>query len=76
MIDGTGSGTGTVYLDGVAAGASVDLLDYNISDPTLLRIGASTIGSAGYFTGSLDDFRIYNRVLSAAEITSLYTSTR
>ena len=32
----------------------------------------STVCNAGYFNGSLDDVRVYNRALSAAEVTALY----
>jgi hypothetical protein len=39
-------------------------------------IGATSTVSPGllyFFKGELDDFRIYNRSLTAAEVTSLYT---
>ena len=35
-------------------------------------IGRSAFSGDVYFAGLLDDFRIYNRALTAAEITMLY----
>lgn len=46
------------------------VLNTGIIDP--LRIGRNNIPS--YFSGSIDDVRVYSRVLSADEIASLYTS--
>jgi hypothetical protein len=37
----------------------------------IVRIGASTSGGAGFFSGKLDDIRIYNRALTQDEITYL-----
>ncbi len=43
----------------------------NIGDNfTVARQGT---GSSNYFPGAIDDFRIYNRVLSSDDITALYT---
>jgi hypothetical protein len=41
-----------------------------------LRIGAmgSTSGNNGGFNGTIDDFRVYNRALSATEVSTLYTT--
>lgn len=46
-------------------------------NPTILSLGARIINASTneareYFNGSIDELRIYNRVLSAAEISSLY----
>lgn len=45
-----------------------------------LRIGsykltAWTLGSDGYFPGSIDDVRVYNRALTAVEVQNLYTQS-
>lgn len=37
-------------------------------------LGRQGLNNAAYFSGSLDDVRIYNRALSASEIQQLYTS--
>jgi hypothetical protein len=50
-----------VYIGSVPSGNTQDLSDS-------LSIG----GKVGYFFGSLDDVRIYNRALSAAEVKRLY----
>lgn len=48
----------------------------NVPNPALTLIGTRYAGSYGaYFQGSMDDFRMYNRALSAAEITALYQET-
>ena len=42
-----------------------------------LTIGARfRTAPAGYWPGSIDDVRIYNRALSASEIQALYNATR
>lgn len=57
----------TLYLDGQACGTA-SFTHSSISNG--LSIGYST--SDGYFTGLIDDVRIYNRALSAAEVLQLY----
>jgi hypothetical protein len=43
------------------------------TDPPAIRIGGNQTGDAGkYFNGRLDEVRIYERVLSSAEITDLW----
>jgi hypothetical protein len=66
--------TGTLYIDGVAvatnAAMSVHLSD--IGATTMNWLGRSPFTSDPYFSGSLDDFRIYSRALSAEEVAALY----
>ena len=45
-------------------------INYTPATPTKFTIGS--LGSQDYFKGSLDDIRIYNRVLTDSEILSLY----
>ena len=73
-IVGRQEGTvGSLYVDGVLC-ASGNPLPAIGNAPNLLFIGRSdTIGS-GYFTGRIDEVRIYNRALSDTEISQLYTS--
>lgn len=56
------------YIDGSLVGSMPKTANQNIDLEIL--IGASTCG--GYFDGTIDDLKIYNRALSAAEVDSLY----
>ena len=64
------TGVTSVFKDGVF-NASTTLVTGGFADTFPLNIGK---GTDSYFSGSLDDVRIYNRVLSADEIKSLYES--
>ncbi len=66
----------TLYVDGslasggyISGGTAVDF-----STGSSVRVG-NTNGS-DFFRGTIDDVRIYNRVLSAAEIKQLYNLGR
>lgn len=63
------SGTPSIYRDGVLIGSFAGT---NAVAPTnnYTRIGGHT---GRFVTGSIDDVRIYNRPLSASEISQLYT---
>jgi len=58
-----------VYLDGepVASGATT-LLPRDLGNTTQNWLGRSQYAADAYFLGSLDDFRIYDRALSPAEV--------
>lgn len=61
----------SVYIDGKPIGTqtittSIEADDYPV------EIGRHTPGATEYLNAKLDDFRIYNRALSAEEITSIY----
>ncbi|MCA9362130.1 LamG domain-containing protein, partial [Candidatus Kaiserbacteria bacterium] len=76
-----------VTWDGSASGASIDFYkdgtqlsetpitsgtgDKNFNDSTDLYLGSSNVATNRY-NGLVDDFRIYNRVLSQAEIEQIY----
>ncbi len=62
----------TVYIDGVQSGATTATAAQNFT-PTTVDIGS--YGTGEYFGGDIDDVRIYNRVLSAADIAQLFTYT-
>ncbi len=59
----------TLYVDGerIASGATA-LLPKDLGKTTQNWIGRSQYAPDAYLLGSIDDFRIYNRVLSAAEL--------
>jgi len=61
--------TAAVYLDGdMLASAATTVLPKDLGTTTQNWLGRSQYASDAYFLGSLDDFRIYNRVLSEAEL--------
>ena len=70
------TGVVQLYIDGVLNGSST--LDTGFKTAQFYLIGALTdrnssgnVTGANYFNGQLDDVRIYNRVLSAAEIAQI-----
>ena len=73
------TGNGIFYLDGVPKGNTSTSTVGNLDNNLPLFIAASRdVGGAPpnlYFGGLIDDVRIYNRALSATEITALYNST-
>ena len=74
--DGTSTAAGTkLYIDGAYQTPTVVVngLISSILSASDVEIGFSPISGA-YFYGKLDDVRVYNRVLSAAEIAALYNS--
>jgi hypothetical protein len=74
----TATYTGTLYIDGVVAGTNpaMTLRPSSLGNTVNNWIGRSAYTSDPYFAGLIDDFRVYNRALSAAEITTLYTTIR
>ena len=70
-IDSTAD-TQTIYVDGVAIATTSHVNDISFSGGTgITRIGATTQSSSNYFNGQIDEARIYDRALTANEITSL-----
>ena len=60
------------YLNGVCVGTyqnSVSLFRPNTAE---LHIGRDRVGGDDYLAGAIDELRIYNRALSAAEVKALY----
>src|SRR5207249_562493 len=62
--------TSAIYVNGELK-ASVDAVGQMEITSYPLYIGADYNSPGGYFTGKIDDVRIYNRALSAAEISAL-----
>ncbi|MFZ2187077.1 MAG: fused MFS/spermidine synthase [Candidatus Moraniibacteriota bacterium] len=73
--DGT---TMRIYVDGTQTGSGTSFSgDLPTSKTGALRIGADYYPTpANFFTGSIDDARLYNRALSAEEVATLYNSGR
>ena len=63
-----------MYVDGVLV-ASVAQTRNAVSNLYHINIGRDTHDANAYFNGLIDDVRIYNRALSAAEVLRLYKST-
>jgi hypothetical protein len=61
-FDGT---THTLYVDGASAGSSTTV---QASCPVTQALAGAVLTTQEFFGGSLDDLRIYNRVISATEI--------
>jgi hypothetical protein len=58
-----------LYLDGdLVAQAPTDTLPSDVGETTQNWLGRSQYVADPYFDGALDDFRIYDRALSAGEI--------
>jgi len=65
------SGLTTFYIDGVNRGSLTTPLPPNVNRSTNY-IGRSNFVADSYFAGSMDDARIYNRALSADEVSKVY----
>jgi hypothetical protein len=62
-----------VYIDGVSQGSSTDTLDgQSVTPGGSSAIGRPSWATTGYRQGPMDEVRIYNRALSAAEVLQLY----
>jgi hypothetical protein len=66
-----------IYVDGVQK-VSTAAASGAITNAETVQIGASKISGAmaRYFNGKIDEPRVYNRALSAAEVTALYNAGR
>lgn len=65
--------TGTLYVNGtaVATNTAMTLKPSSLGSTTQNYIGKSQYAGDAYLNGLVDDFRIYNRALSASEISAL-----
>jgi hypothetical protein len=74
VLDVGATYTGTLYIDGAVAGTNtaMSLRPSSIGNTANNWIGRSAFTSDPYLAGLVDDFRVYNRALTAAEITMLY----
>lgn len=67
-------GSIVLYVDGSQVASSTGINTASLSAPSVIGLGRSSAVSSGTYTGSLDDIVAYNRVLSGAEVTSLYNA--
>jgi len=67
---------GILYVNGVEVGrnSNMTLKPASLGNTNLNYIGRSQYSADPYLDGRVDNFRIYNRALSAAEISNLYSA--
>jgi hypothetical protein len=67
---------GTLYVNGSAVGSNtaMQFAPYLLGNTTQNWIGRSQYSTDPYFDGLIEEFRIYQGALSAAQIGTLYTS--
>ncbi|MAL86724.1 MAG: hypothetical protein CMI23_10270, partial [Opitutae bacterium] len=66
------NGVMKAYRDAVLSGSKIDGLKPNSIYRTKQYIGKSNWSNDRYFKGTIDELRIYDRALSAAEVQALY----
>jgi uncharacterized protein len=78
VLDAGATYTGTLYIDGAVAGTNtaMTLRPSSIGNTPNNWIGRSAFAADPYFSGLVDDFRIYSRALTAAEIANLFSTVR
>lgn len=73
--DGTSGDFPTVYIDGVVAAPSAGTTNLYNSSTYLNVIGTGSTATGRYFPGDMDEVAIWNKALSASDITTIYNST-
>jgi len=68
------AGQGTLYVDGaaVSTNSALSLRPSDLGTIDYAYLGKSQFGADAMFDGALDEFRVYSRALSAAEIQALF----
>ena len=74
MVTATFSSTVKIYIDGLLISSNVAPNPNADNCPGDIQIGREWSSLPNYYNGKLDDIVIYNRVLSQAEVTQLYTA--
>lgn len=64
-----------IYVNGAQEGTDANIGSRVLSNNNILAIGAATSGTSGFITGYIDEVSIWQRVLTATEVTNLYNST-
>jgi hypothetical protein len=63
-----------IYVDGLLVGSFANVRTGSVSSTISLSMGQ--FSSTSFFPGLIDDVRIYNRALSAAEISAMYSGSK
>jgi predicted GH43/DUF377 family glycosyl hydrolase len=63
-----------LYIDGNQVASMTTSASPDKAGTQPLRVGANSLSLNGFFTGNVDEVRVWNRVLSASEISSQYNS--
>ena len=74
MVTATFSSSVKIYIDGLLISSNVAPNPNADNCPGDIQIGREWSSLPNYFNGKLDDIAIYNRVLSQAEVSQLYTA--
>ncbi len=65
------------YLNGALQNSRSDLSGFSsLGTQNIPTIGANSEHSSGFFNGTIDEVRVYKRILSAAEIQAIYDATK
>ncbi len=76
VVTRTSGGTANIYVNGVLSGSANQNSGTPLGGTTNVIIGNTSSGTTNTgFAGILDDVRIYNKVLTAAEVAALYNQT-
>ena len=73
--NGPGSSTWNIYVNGVLKATTPNYYPNTTVTRTMCYIGRSHWVGDGYYNGNIDDFRIYNRVISATEASQLFANS-
>jgi hypothetical protein len=68
--DGT---TAKVYKNGVLFSSGAKVFN-TVNDSNIFKLGTAETGATSYFNGAIDDLKIYNYELTAAQVGQLYTN--
>lgn len=64
-----------IYIDSLQQGSYTETTPHNGDNTGNIKLGRYTETQGGYFKGSIDEARIYNRALSAAEVQESFQKT-
>ena len=73
--DGHTYGNISFYMNGAQVASMASSASGMVTDSTAVHIGASPGGGEEDFSGSMDEVRLFDRALSASEISQLYQSS-
>jgi len=66
------SGTGEIFVNGVSIGSDT----FSANSDSFTTIGSISDGTRSYYDGQMQDLRIYDRILTPAEIRYMYETSK